>query len=141
MKDQTLIVEMENLLYEKLKRMDLCLSYYELIHEDVRHELLKSTFNQIDDVIEEIQNIDLVFLSTLDRYKKLLGVKSLEDLTSINQKAFELIQKSIALITQKQKILDDRFKQFEPQKISVLKQMQNSHKINKSYSAYRNINK
>ncbi len=141
MKEQALIVEMENLLYEKLQRMDLCLNYYELIHEDVRHELLKSTFGQIDDVIEEIQKIDLVFLSTLDRYKRLLGIKSLEDLTSINQKAFELIQKSIALITQKQKILDDMFKQFEPLKISLLKQMQNSHKINKSYSAYRNINK
>lgn len=141
MKDQALIIEMENLLYEKLQRMDLCLSYYELIHEDVRHELLKSTFDRIDDVIEEIQKIDLIFLSTLDRYKRLLGVKSLEDLTSINQKAFELIQKSIALITQKQIILDDRFNQFEPQKISLLKQMQNSHKINKSYSAYRNINK
>lgn len=141
MKEQALIVEMENLLYEKLQRMDLCLNYYELIHEDVRHELLKSTFGQIDDVIEEIQKIDLVFLSTLDRYKRLLGIKSLEDLTSINQKAFELIQKSIALITQKQKILDDMFKQFEPLKISILKQMQNSHKINKSYSAYRNINK
>lgn len=141
MKDQALIIEMENLLYEKLQRMDLCLSYYELIHEDVRHELLKSTFDRIDDVIEEIQKIDLIFLSTLDRYKRLLGVKSLEDLTSINQKAFELIQKSIALITQKQKILDDMFKQFEPQKITILKQMQNSHKINKSYSAYRNINK
>lgn len=141
MKDQALIIEMENLLYEKLQRMDLCLIYYELIHEDVRHELLKSTFDRIDDVIEEIQKIDLVFLSTLDRYKRLLGVKSLEDLTSINQKAFELIQKSIALITQKQIMLDDRFNQFEPQKISLLKQMQNSHKINKSYSAYRNINK
>lgn len=141
MKDQALIIEMENLLYEKLQRMDLCLSYYELIHEDVRHELLKSTFDRIDDVIEEIQKIDLVFLSTLDRYKRLLGVKSLEDLTSINQKAFELIQKSIALITQKQIMLDGRFNQFEPQKISLLKQMQNSHKINKSYSAYRNINK
>lgn len=141
MKDQALIIEMENLLYEKLQRMDLCLSYYELIHEDVRHELLKSTFDRIDDVIEEIQKIDLVFLSTLDRYKRLLGVKSLEDLTNINQKSFELIQKSITLITQKQKILDDRFNQFEPQKISLLKQMQNSHKINKSYSAYRNINK
>ena len=141
MKEHTFIVEMENLLYEKLQQMDLCLSYYDLIHEEVRHELLKSTFDKIDEVIEEIQKIDLVFMSTLDKYKRLLGVKSLEELPSMNQKAFELIQKSIVLITQKQISLDEKLKEHENLKVSVLKQMKNSHKINKSYSAYRNINK
>ena len=48
MMDVTLIRAMEQLLYEKLMKQDQCLRYFDLLDDDVRYDLLKSTFDKIE---------------------------------------------------------------------------------------------
>lgn len=141
MMDVTLIRAMEQLLYEKLMKQDQCLRYFDLLDDDVRYDLLKSTFDKIDADISDIQDLDLLFMSLLDKIKRLENVQELTELDLAKQSAFELIQKSVAAIQLKQEKIDFLTESFAELKLNVFKKLQNDYKISTMHSAYKNINK
>jgi len=138
---EEIIRELEDLLFDKLKRQEKCLNYYELIDDSVRQELLIRTFERIEDELQEIQKIDLLFLSKFDKLKQSYAIKSLDELPIQERKAFEMIQNAVVLASKRFDDLEAYKMSTKAQKTNVQKEFLIENRKASAMSAYKNINK
>ena len=136
-----LIQEIEDLLFEKLKRQEKCLNYYALIDDSVRQELLVRTFERIDFERDEIQKIDLQFLSKFEKVKQLYDIKALEELEAAERKSFEMAQNAVTLASKRHADLEALRVETDVLRGSVQKEFLIESRKATAVSAYKNINK
>lgn len=136
-----LIQEIEDLLFDKLKRQEKCLNYYALIDDSVRQELLIRTFERIDVERGEILKIDLQFLSKYEKVKQLYGIKALEELAEGERKSFEMVQNAVTLASKRQAELETLRLDTDGVRGSVQKEFLIESRKATAVSAYKNINK
>lgn len=141
MESVALIEEIEDLLFDKLKRQEKCLKYYELIDDSVRSELLIRTFDKIDHELEEILKIDLQFLTKFDKLKRQYGIKTLDELPTEGRNVFEMIQNAVVLTSKRQNALDVCKTEASPYRDGIQKAFLDENRKAFVASAYKNINK
>lgn len=134
-----LVGEMEDLLLDKLDKQKKCLSFYEFLDESVRQDLIVGTFNQIDNICMEIQSIDLVFVSKLEKLKRMYSVCDLNDLPLSVQKSFIIIKKAVVKIAEYERLLGDLKKNSQEFKSQVSRNFLDSSRKASAASAYKNI--
>ena len=137
----TLIREIEDLLLDKLDRQENCLKFYEQIDKDIRQDLLLKIFDEIDKLEQDIQSIDLLFLSKFEKFKVMNGVDDINDIKSIEKHSLTLIKKAIILIAERERALDTSKKETQEIRLQTESDLKKKSRENKAYSAYRNINK
>ena len=143
----TLIREIEDLLLDKLDRQENCLKFYDQIDKDIRQDLLLKIFDEIDRLEQDIQSIDLLFLSKFEKFKVMNGVDDInaivqiETLTEDEKHSLILIKKAIILIAQRERELDTSKKETQEFRLQTESDLKKRSRENKAYSAYRNINK
>ena len=136
-----LIQEIEELLFDKLKRQEKSLHYYALIDDSVRQELLIRTFERIDLERDEIQKIDLQFLSKYEKVKQLYGIKALEELEAGERKSFEMAQNAVILASKRHAELETLRLETDALRGSIQKEILIENRKATAVSAYKNINK
>lgn len=143
----TLIRDIENLLLDKLDRQENCLKFYEQIDNDIRQDLLLRIFDEIDRLEQDIQAIDLLFLSKFEKFKVMNGVDDINAIAQIGtlkadeKDSLTLIKKAIILIAQRERELDTSKKETQEIRLQTESVLKKKIRENKAYSAYRNINK
>jgi hypothetical protein len=143
----TLIREIEDLLLDKLDRQENCLKFYDQIDKDVRQDLLLKIFDEIDRLEQDIQSMDLLFLSKFEKFKVMNGVDDInaivqiETLGEAEKLSLSLIKKAIILIAQRERELDTSKKETQEFRLQTESDLKKRSRENKAYSAYRNINK
>jgi hypothetical protein len=143
----TLIREIEDLLLDKLDRQENCLKFYDQIDKDVRQDLLLKIFDEIDRLEQDIQSMDLLFLSKFEKFKMMNGVDDINEVTQIEtlgeaeKLSLSLIKKAIILIAQRERELDTSKKETQEFRLQTESDLKKRSRENKAYSAYRNINK
>lgn len=143
----TLIREIEDLLLDKLDRQVKCLKFYDQIDKDIRQDLLLNIFDEIDRLEQDIQSIDLLFLSKFEKFKVMNSVDDInsivqiETLTEDEKHSLILIKKAIILIAQRERELDTSKKETQEFRLQTESDLKKRSRENKAYSAYRNINK
>lgn len=143
----TLIRDIENLLLDKLDRQENCLKFYEQIDNDIRQDLLLRIFDEIDRLEQDIQAIDLLFLSKFEKFKVMNGVDDINAIAQIGtlkadeKDSLTLIKKAIILIAQRERALDTSKKETQEIRLQTESVLKKKIRENKAYSAYRNINK
>lgn len=146
----TLIREIEDLLLDKLDRQENCLKFYEQIDKDIRQDLLLKIFDEIDRLEQDMQSIDLLFLSKFEKFKVMNSVDDINDIKSIvdmetlkedEKHSLILIQKAIILIAERARALDTSKKETQEIRLQTESDLKKKSRENKAYSAYRNINK
>lgn len=146
----TLIREIEDLLLDKLDRQENCLKFYNQIDKDVRQDLLLKIFDEIDRLEQDMQSIDLLFLSKFEKFKVMNSVDDINDIKSIvdmetlkedEKHSLILIQKAVVLIAQRERALDTSKKETQEIRLQTESDLKKKSRENKAYSAYRNINK
>jgi hypothetical protein len=143
----TLIREIEDLLLDKLDRQENCLKFYDQIDKDVRQDLLLKIFDEIDRLEQDIQSMDLLFLSKFEKFKVMNGVDDInaivqiETLGEVEKLSLSLIKKAIILIAQRERELDTSKKETQEFRLQTESDLKKRSRENKAYSAYRNINK
>lgn len=138
---KALMQEIEDLLFDKLKRQEKCLNYYALIDDSVRQELLIRTFERIDLERDEIQKIDLQFLSKYEKVKQLYGIKALEELAEGERKSFEMVQNAVTLASKRHAELESLRLETDVLRGSIQKEFLLGNRKATAVSAYKNINK
>ncbi|HSN65392.1 MAG TPA: hypothetical protein VLS94_02075 [Fusibacter sp.] len=143
----TLIREIEDLLLDKLDRQENCLKFYDQIDKDIRQDLLLKIFDEIDRLEQDIQSMDLLFLSKFEKFKVMNGVDDINEVTQIEtlgeaeKRSLSLIKKAIILIAQRERALDTSKKETQEIRLQTVSDLKKKSRENKAYSAYRNINK
>lgn len=143
----TLIREIEDLLLDKLDRQENCLKFYDQIDKDIRQDLLLKIFDEIDRLEQDIQSMDLLFLSKFEKFKVMNGVDDINEVAQIEtlgeaeKLSLSLIKKAIILIAQRERALDTSKKETQEIRLQTESDLKKKSRENKAYSAYRNINK
>ena len=143
----TLIREIEDLLLDKLDRQENCLKFYDQIDKDIRQDLLLKIFDEIDRLEQDIQSMDLLFLSKFEKFKvmncvdDISEVAQIETLGEAERLSLSLIKKAIILIAQHERALDTSKKETQEIRLQTESDLKKKSRENKAYSAYRNINK
>lgn len=138
MRGQVLLEELISFLEDKIIQLNSSILLYENLDETLNPSIMIKVFDQIEVHKEQIQNLDIRFVTKLDRFKQMNEVASLEALVIDTQEArklFKQLKEKIAITQEKEVILKDYAHDFEA-----------AHKIIdkgkiKAISAYKNINK
>ncbi len=136
-----LIQEMEDILFEKIERQNKCLSFYETLDDDVRLDFCDVIFKGIDEELQEIGRLDLIFVSKLEKFKMENNILDLNELDRSIKSEFEMVKKAVS----KTLSLGDKINAYSDSmsllRIKVKKESQENMKKMRMTSAYRNINK
>ena len=136
-----LIQEMEDILFEKIERQNKCLSFYETLDDDVRLDFCDVIFKGIDEELQEIGRLDLIFVSKLEKFKIENNILDLNGLDRSIKLEFEIVKKAVG----KTLSLGDKINAYSDSmsllRIKVKKESQENMKKMRMTSAYRNINK
>jgi hypothetical protein len=132
---------MEALVEQKLMHMDTVINLYEMLDESVRESLLVHTFERIDETLDEIQKMDILFVTKLDRFKGLNQIRELSELDAVDQKLFKKLKGFIEIAREKQMILEGFEKKYEAIRSELKRKELNGVKQSIAASAYGKINK
>lgn len=136
-----LIQEMEDILFEKIERQSKCLSFYETLDDDVRLDFCDVIFKGIDEELQEIGRLDLIFVSKLEKFKMENNILDLNELDRSIKFELEMVKKAVS----KTLSLSDKINAYSDSmsllRIKVKKESQENMKKMRMTSAYRNINK
>lgn len=138
MRGQVLLEELITFLEDKIIQLNSSILLYENLDETLSPSILVKVFDQLEVHKEQTQNLDIRFVTKLDRFKQMNEVASLDTLVIDTQevrKLFEQLKEKIAIAQEKELLLKDYAHDFEK-----------AHKILdkgkiKAISAYKNINK
>lgn len=136
-----MVLEMESLLLAKLEAQEQCLRYYELIDESVRKELLIKTFETIDALCDDIQKLDILFVSKLDSYKSVYGIKDLGELGDAARLVFTIVKKQVLKAAENDGALSDFKQKTAELKMELKRDKMTGSQIKAAASAYNKINK
>ncbi|MDH8678609.1 hypothetical protein QE109_10650 [Fusibacter bizertensis] len=136
-----LIIEMEDLLLEKIERQNRCLSLYKTLDDSVRADLCSAIFRSIDEEVILIGHIDLVFVSKLEKFKSRHNVSDLSELKREALDEFAMVKKAVNRILESDEKLNIYFDSTYLLRVKAKKDAQDQVKKLRMTSAYRNINK
>lgn len=136
-----IIQEMETLLVAKIEAQEKLIGYYGLIDESVRKVLLENTFDKIDGLMEDIQKLDILFVSKLEKFKALNGVKDLGELSGDGRKSFIEVKKLVLKAADYDVILGKLRDETETLKAGVRRDKIMGSQMSSAASAYNKINK
>lgn len=136
-----IIQEMETLLAAKIEAQEKLVGYYGLIDESVRKVLLENTFDKIDGLMEDIQKLDILFVSKLEKYKTLNGVKDLGELGGGGRKSFIEVKKLVLKAAENDVILSALRDETETLKVGLKRDKIMGSQMSSAASAYNKINK
>ncbi|GAB6107675.1 hypothetical protein [Fusibacter bizertensis] len=136
-----LIREMEDLLFEKIERINKCLSFYETLDDSIKVELCDVIFRSIDEELSEIKRLDLDFVLKLDKFKAEHSILDLNELDYAIKSDFAMIQKAVDKILSLKEKLNEYYDNTNLLRIKVKEKSQENMKKSRITSAYRNINK
>lgn len=136
-----IIQEMETLLAAKIEAQEKLIGYYGLIDESVRKVLLENTFDKIDGLMEDIQKLDILFVSKLEKFKVLNGVKDLGELSVDGRKSFIEVKKLVLKAAENDVILGKLRDETEALKAGVRRDKIMGSQMSSAASAYNKINK
>ena len=136
-----LIIQMQALVEQKLMNMDTVINLYEMLDESVRESLLVHTFDRIENTMDEIQKMDILFVTKLDRLKGLNQIRELSELDAVDQQLFKTLKGFIEIAREKQMILEGFEKKYEAIRLELKRKELNVVKQSTAASAYGKINK
>lgn len=136
-----LIIEMEDLLLEKIEKQNRCLSFYNTLDDSVRADLCSAIFRSIDEELVQIRHLDLVFVSKLEKFKNHQNVSDLSELKREALDEFAMVKKAVNKILDSDEKLNAYFDSTYFLRVKAKKEAQDQVKKLRMTSAYRNINK
>lgn len=136
-----LIREMEDLLFEKIERINKCLSFYETLDDSIKVELCDVIFRSIDEELSEIARLDLSFVLKIDKYKAEHNILDLNELEYARKSDFAMVQKAVDKILSLKEKLNEYYDKTYWLRIKVKEKSQDNMRKTRITSAYRNINK
>lgn len=136
-----MIIQMEALVEQKLMHMDAVINLYEMVDESVRESLMVHTFECIENTMNEIQKVDILFVTKLDRFKGLNQIRELSELDALDQKLFKKLKGFIEIASEKQGILKVFEEKHEAIRLELKRKELNGVKHSTAASAYGKINK
>jgi hypothetical protein len=141
MAESEIVREMESLLAAKLDAQIQCINYYELIDDRVRKVLLQNAFDKIDALIDDIQRLDILFVSKLEQFKSLSGVKELGELSDEGRLVFIEIKKQVLKAAEYDGILSEYKTKTQALKTELRRDKIMGSQMSSAASAYNKINK
>lgn len=136
-----IIIQMEALVEQKLIHMDIVINLYEMVDESVRESLLVHTFDRIENTMDEIQKVDILFVTKLDRFKGLNQIRELSELDALDQQRFKKLKGFIEIASEKQGIIKGFEEKHEALRLELKRKELNGVKQSTAASAYGKINK
>jgi len=140
MRGVELIKEMESLIKEKLELQESTSSFYEMVDDSIRQELLIGVFDKIDQNEALIQEKDLLFLTKFEQFKKLNDVEVLNALEVDERQVFINIRKIVERAADFEALLKDFKLKTEATRLRIHKDLREAIIMNRASSAYKNIN-
>lgn len=137
----SIVDEMLAILIEKKQQILYSIEHYHMLEDTNRQSLLEAIFDKIEGLEHSVQELDLLFISKFDLYKKISGIKSVENLSLDEQKSFKPIQIEIRLVESLMAQLADLRRQYEPLKAKTLHNRFQINKQSQVISAYKKTNK
>lgn len=138
MRGQLVLEELITILEDKINQLSSSILLYENLDDTLSPSIMSKVFDQLEWHKEQAQQLDIKFVTKLDRFKQINEITSLDALEIKSQevrKLFEHLKEKITITQEKEIILKDYERQLEA-----------SHKLVdkgrfKAISAYKNINK
>lgn len=138
MRGQLVLEELITILEDKISQLSSSILLYENLDDTLSPSIMSKVFDQLEWHKEQAQQLDIKFVTKLDRFKQINEIASLDALLIESQevrKLFEHLKEKITITQEKEVIL----KAYE-------RQLETSHKLVdkgkfKAISAYKNINK
>jgi len=135
------IEEMELFLKQKQAHINIALSYYEMLEDTERQDLLEALFNRIDEEVDQIQELDILFLMKFDKLKKANGILELNELSLVDQTKFSKVKALIFEISEPQRHLEHQKNMNNFKKQEMSKSRIDTKQKTQAFAAYKRTNK
>ena len=133
--------EMALFLKQKQVCINIALNYYSMIEDTERQNMIEALFNKIDEELEQIHELDLLFLSKFDKFKRANNIQELSELNLADQNQFVSIKTLIREISEPQQLLELHKKNYSIKKQEISKNRIDTKQKTQAFAAYKRTNK